>query len=100
MVFTPRIPLVSRRAWVKYRAYLKLSLVADAIGVSRQRVAVWTSVPEEHLRDVARVTGIDWRKLRPDLAPGYKALAREKIDLDLEIDRRPWKFFATHLERK
>lgn len=46
--------------------------LARALGVTRQAVSAWRSVPLERLRAVADITNLPLETLRPDLArPGF-----------------------------
>lgn len=41
-----------------------LAYLADLIGISRQAVAAWEDIPDDHVPEIARVMGIDESKLR------------------------------------
>jgi DNA-binding transcriptional regulator YdaS (Cro superfamily) len=54
--------------------------IARQMGVSHTSVLRWASrrVPAARVQDLARVTGIPARKLRPDLAAAFKPKAPRK----------------------
>ena len=41
--------------------------LARALGISHQAVIQWTRIPTERIIEVERVTGVDRKRLRPDL---------------------------------
>lgn len=49
------------------RDRMPLARLAREIGITRGAVAQWDRVPAERIGDVARVTGINPARLRPDL---------------------------------
>jgi hypothetical protein len=55
-----------------------LSWIARELGIKRQAVSQWRSVPDEHMEDVSRLTGIPLRELRPDLALLAHRLLKEE----------------------
>jgi DNA-binding transcriptional regulator YdaS (Cro superfamily) len=57
-------------------------LIADAMGVSHSTVMRWArrQVPAARLPELARVTGIPARDLRPDLAHLLKAQRKGRHD--------------------
>jgi DNA-binding transcriptional regulator YdaS (Cro superfamily) len=46
-----------------------LTGLADALGISKQAVAQWDSVPPLRVLEVERVSGVSRHELRPDLYP-------------------------------
>jgi len=48
--------------------------LAEKLGVSRQAVSKWESVPTRHIIEIERLTGVHRSLLRPDLylEPGQK----------------------------
>jgi DNA-binding transcriptional regulator YdaS (Cro superfamily) len=50
----------------------KQKALADELGLFPSTVSQWKSVPAEHVRKVARFTGIAPELLRPDLFKGMK----------------------------
>ena len=54
--------------------------IARQLGVAASTVSRWASrrVPAARVQDLARVTGIPARKLRPDLAAAFKPKALRK----------------------
>jgi DNA-binding transcriptional regulator YdaS (Cro superfamily) len=44
-----------------------LARVADELGLARSTVHAWQRVPDKHLVEVERITGIPREELRPDL---------------------------------
>lgn len=42
--------------------------IGKAIGLTKARVGQWTMVPDKHLAEVSRISGIPTWALRPDLA--------------------------------
>lgn len=47
----------------------RLSQLAAELGVTPQAVHQWSVVPLTRLMEVARITGISWKRLRPDHTP-------------------------------
>lgn len=45
------------------------SRVAESLGLGRNTVSQWRTIPEHHVKDVSRITGIPVCRLRPDLFP-------------------------------
>lgn len=50
--------------------------IADACGITREAVWLWTRVPAERVLVVERVTGLSRHLLRPDIYPSKKYRAR------------------------
>ncbi|MCJ2051198.1 transcriptional regulator [Methylobacterium sp. J-070] len=50
--------------------------VARQLGISRQAVEQWVSVPPTRVLDVERITGIPRHQLRPDIYPREPEHAR------------------------
>lgn len=55
------------------RDRMPLARLAREIGITRGAVAQWDKVPAERIGDVARVTGIPFNVLRPDLFKAAEA---------------------------
>ncbi len=55
------------------RDRMPLARLAREIGITRGAVAQWDKVPAERIGDVARVTGIPFSVLRPDLFKAAEA---------------------------
>lgn len=49
--------------------------LARSLGITHQAIKRWHKVPADRLVDIERVTGVDRRKLRPDLYQGMRERA-------------------------
>lgn len=51
------------------------SRLARALGLTRQAVYQWDSIPPDHVLRVEEITGVPRSRLRPDLYPENRELA-------------------------
>lgn len=50
--------------------------IARELEITRAAVCSWKKIPLKHLRQVARITGIDKERLRPDIFADDEAAAQ------------------------
>ena len=43
------------------------ALLAQAVGISRQAVRLWRTIPPEHVLLIERLTGVSRYRIRPDI---------------------------------